>query len=210
MRLGRTSVALAATLALLVSAPVVDAVAGKGRTAGKHATEHAAKRTVKRCKRVRRHHHRVRVCHRVVVERPAHKAATPHRVATPAPIAPAAAAPAPAVPVPAATPTPAPTATPAAPAAAAVQVAAKEFALDPSRPSVAAGKVILQLVNFGEDAHDLAVLGPKGSLVVKFPETEAGGVVTRTLSLAAGRYTLFCTVAQHQAEGMQTTLDVTR
>ena len=88
-----------------------------------------------------------------------------------------------------------------------VQVVEKEFTLTPSRSSVRAGSVSLELVNFGMDTHDLVVQSTKpGSKRLKFKQLDPKGRTERTLRLTPGRYTLWCSIAGHKAKGMRTTL----
>ena len=88
-----------------------------------------------------------------------------------------------------------------------VQVVEKEFTLTPSRSSVRAGSVSLELVNFGMDTHDLVVQSTKpGSKPLKFKQLDPKGRTERTLRLTPGRYTLWCSIAGHKAKGMRTTL----
>jgi uncharacterized cupredoxin-like copper-binding protein len=88
-----------------------------------------------------------------------------------------------------------------------VQVVEKEFTLTPSRSSVRAGSVSLELINFGMDTHDLVVQSTKtGSKPIRFKQLDPKGRTERTLRLTPGRYTLWCSIAGHKAKGMRTTL----
>jgi uncharacterized cupredoxin-like copper-binding protein len=90
-----------------------------------------------------------------------------------------------------------------------VQVVAKEYTLTLSRPSVRAGSVSLELVNFGMDTHDLIVKGVKvGSKPMKFKQLDPRGRAERTLRLTPGRYLLSCSISNHKARGMHATLVV--
>ena len=90
-----------------------------------------------------------------------------------------------------------------------VQVVEKEYTLTLSRPSVRAGSVSLELVNFGMDTHDLVVKSVKaGSKPIRFKQLDPRGRGERTLKLAAGRYSLWCSLSDHKARGMRTTLVV--
>jgi hypothetical protein len=90
-----------------------------------------------------------------------------------------------------------------------VAVTATEWRLALSRPLVGAGLVTIELRNKGEDPHDLVVT-PEGAgqPVFRFPETDPGGYPAAGMQLAAGRYTLFCSLAGHAAAGMTATLRV--
>jgi plastocyanin len=88
-----------------------------------------------------------------------------------------------------------------------IQVVEKEFTLTPSRSSVRAGSVSLELINFGMDTHDLVVQSTKaGSKPLRFKQLDPKGRTERTLRLTPGRYTLWCSIAGHKAKGMRTTL----
>lgn len=90
-----------------------------------------------------------------------------------------------------------------------VQVVEKEWTLTPSRPSVRAGSVSLELVNFGMDNHDLVIKKVKaGSKPVKFKLLDPRARAERTLKLTPGKYALWCSVQGHKAKGMHATLVV--
>ncbi len=78
-----------------------------------------------------------------------------------------------------------------------------------SRPLVGEGRVTVELRNVGEDPHDLVVTPEAGGLpVLSFPETAPGTYGAKTAGLSDGRYTLFCSLADHAARGMTATLRV--
>jgi uncharacterized cupredoxin-like copper-binding protein len=91
-------------------------------------------------------------------------------------------------------------------------VYAQEWSLWPSRSSVPAGKVVVQLWNRGQDAHDLRIrrlraghmTGPTQGVKV----TLSGGLSQSTWELRPGRYVLYCSMPGHYAKGMHTTLIV--
>ncbi len=92
-----------------------------------------------------------------------------------------------------------------------VQVVEKEWTLTPSRPSVRAGSVSIELVNFGMDNHNLVVKSTKpGAKPVTFNQLDPRGRGERTLKLTPGRYQLWCSIAGHRAKGMHATLLVTK
>lgn len=97
-----------------------------------------------------------------------------------------------------------------APAPTRVQVTAKEFFYALSRHSVAAGPAIVELVNFGEDPHDLRVERVGGGRVYRTPIVQPGpsSFYDLSITLVPGRYRLWCSVANHRALGMQATLVV--
>jgi len=92
-----------------------------------------------------------------------------------------------------------------------VQVVAKEFELGPSRYTLRAGAAIVELVNFGEDEHDLALrrVAP-GARTIHVRSTLPGSVRRVQATLAPGSYVLWCTLADHRAQGMHTRLSVLR
>jgi plastocyanin len=92
-------------------------------------------------------------------------------------------------------------------------VYAQEWSLWPSRTSVPAGRVTVQLWNRGEDSHDLRIqrLGAGGSLTGPAQGvaiTRSGGVSHSTWKLKPGRYELYCSLPGHLQNGMHTTLVV--
>ncbi len=97
-----------------------------------------------------------------------------------------------------------------APPPARVQVVAREFSLTLSRQTIKAGTAIVELANFGEDAHDLRLQRVGGTKVYGWPVAESGAVEDRTLRLVPGRYRLWCSIADHRARGMAAILTVIR
>jgi plastocyanin len=81
-----------------------------------------------------------------------------------------------------------------------------------SRASVTAGSVVVQLHNQGEDDHNLRVIPTDHTgAAVDFPLTGSGKNTTKTLTLSAGSYRLFCTLTtpvNHETAGMNATLTV--
>jgi uncharacterized cupredoxin-like copper-binding protein len=96
---------------------------------------------------------------------------------------------------------------PAHAAPARVQVVEKEYFLTLSRLRVPHGTVIMQVVNFGMDNHDLVVQSKSGKSW-KFDTLSPEDHATKTLSLPAGKYTLFCSLPGHRKLGMVATLTV--
>jgi hypothetical protein len=90
-----------------------------------------------------------------------------------------------------------------------VSVAAREFSLTLSRPLVGWGSVTVELRNSGEDPHNL-VVSPDGTHtpLASFSEIGPGTYERRSVSLAPGRYQLWCSLDGHEALGMSTTLNV--
>src|SRR5262245_35252995 len=87
-------------------------------------------------------------------------------------------------------------------------VFAGEYRLDASRAQAPAGRVWIQLVNNGEDDHDLALRRADGSTVAATDVVHPHGVGELRAAVTPGRYVLVCTVADHEARGMRVTLRV--
>jgi hypothetical protein len=90
-----------------------------------------------------------------------------------------------------------------------VSAAAREFSLTLSRPLVGAGSVRVELRNNGEDPHNL-VVSPEGTHtpLASFSTLDPGLYERRTVTLAPGRYQLWCSLESHEALGMSVTLRV--
>ena len=91
-----------------------------------------------------------------------------------------------------------------------VQVSAKEFFFALSRRTVVAGPAIVELVNFGEDPHDLRMERMGGGKLWKTPLVLPGAYYDLNVTLVTGRYRLWCSVANHRQLGMETVLTVVR
>ena len=93
-----------------------------------------------------------------------------------------------------------------------VGVAQREYRLTLYRASVPRGLVELNVRNYGEDGHNLVVLSRSGKKVLaQMPEVAAGATASLRVRLRrAGRYPLVCTVDDHLARGMRTSLRVRR
>jgi hypothetical protein len=89
-----------------------------------------------------------------------------------------------------------------------VQVVATEFRYALSRPSVKAGEVIVELVNQGQDTHDLDLRRVGSTRIYRFPAVKPGQVVDREWRLRPGRYLLWCAIADHRERGMHGVLRV--
>jgi len=96
----------------------------------------------------------------------------------------------------------------AAAAPARLLVESREFNLVLSRAAVKGGDAIVQLVNRGEDPHDLRLkrVGGRGSGAVA--ETLPGEVGEWEGRLRRGRYRLWCTLEGHRSLGMRAVLRV--
>jgi plastocyanin len=89
-----------------------------------------------------------------------------------------------------------------------VQVSAKEFFYALSRHTVVAGPAIVELVNFGEDPHDLRMERMGGGRLWKTPLVFPGAYYDLNATLVPGRYRLWCSIANHRQLGMQAVLTV--
>jgi hypothetical protein len=89
-----------------------------------------------------------------------------------------------------------------------VQVVAVEYHFTLSRTTVPAGKVALQFVNDGQDEHNLNVLSGEGEVEAAFPKTVSKGIREQTMTLRKGSFTLFCSLPEHEAKGMHSSLTV--
>jgi hypothetical protein len=93
---------------------------------------------------------------------------------------------------------------------------AQEWSLWPSRGSVPAGTVLVELWNRGQDLHDTWIrrLNAAGQMVGpvagRVKVTMPGHVSSATWHLKAGHYELFCSMPGHMALGMHANLTVTR
>lgn len=117
-------------------------------------------------------------------------------------------APAPVIPAP--TPlTPAPPPPDPEPEANRLSVKAAEFYFVLSRPSVKPGEVTIELNNQGEDPHNLNLLrdGDDGEPLL-IPETDSEERSVENFDLPAGKYKLWCSLPEHEEQGMTATLQV--
>jgi uncharacterized cupredoxin-like copper-binding protein len=92
-------------------------------------------------------------------------------------------------------------------------VYAQEWSLWPSRGSLPAGRVIVQLWNRGQDAHNLRIrrLDSHGQMVgpaEAVPVTQSGKLSEARWRLGRGRYELYCSMPGHLKNGMHATLRV--
>jgi plastocyanin len=91
-------------------------------------------------------------------------------------------------------------------------VYAQEWSLWPSRSTIPAGKVVVQLWNRGQDAHDLRIRrlhdGRMRGRAQGVKVTQSGDLSHATWRLAPGRYVLYCSMPGHYRRGMHTTIVV--
>lgn len=89
-----------------------------------------------------------------------------------------------------------------------VAVTESEFKIVLATPKVAPGKVTFAVKNAGHIGHDLVVSGAGVPATAKTPLLAPGKTGTVSVTLAAGTYTLYCSVPGHRAAGMVATLTV--
>ena len=85
------------------------------------------------------------------------------------------------------------------------------YALDANEATLAAGSIRFNIYNYDQDPHTFAVADSNGqqiSSTVPVPAGHTGTPVTLTVNLPPGTYVLFCTLPQHAAAGMKTTIVV--
>jgi uncharacterized cupredoxin-like copper-binding protein len=96
----------------------------------------------------------------------------------------------------------------AKPAPARLLVEAREFNLTLSRAKLKPGTAIVQMVNRGQDPHDLAIQRIGGKRRGSIDKLRPGELGSWDGRLRRGRYKLFCTLEGHRALGMRATLRV--
>lgn len=115
---------------------------------------------------------------------------------------------------PAVTPAPAPAPPPPSgeepePEANRLSVKAAEYFYVLSQPSVRAGEVTVELNNRGEDPHNLNLREEGGAgAPFELPETESLQRSVSSFDLPAGKYRLWCSLPEHEKNGMYTELVV--
>jgi plastocyanin len=89
-----------------------------------------------------------------------------------------------------------------------LQVVAKEFSFGLSRVNLSAGPAVIELVNFGQDPHDLRVQRVGSRHIAGIGVVAPGARAELSLKLARGRYSFWCSIANHRKLGMRATLVV--
>lgn len=88
-------------------------------------------------------------------------------------------------------------------------VTAREFYYVLSRPSVKPGEVTVELNNQGEDPHNLNLrLEGDEAEPLQIPETDSLERDVESFDLPAGKYKLWCSLPEHEEQGMTATLQV--
>jgi uncharacterized cupredoxin-like copper-binding protein len=90
-----------------------------------------------------------------------------------------------------------------------LQVTALEFEYRLSRPQLRAGRwSIIELVNLGQDEHDLRLRRVGGTRTYAVKTVLPGQRRHLAAKLRVGRYHLWCSIADHRARGMRAQLRV--
>lgn len=91
-----------------------------------------------------------------------------------------------------------------------LMVQADEHSLVLSRQAMVRGPALIQVLNRGEDPHDLKLRRIGGARILSVPEIPAGGLAEAKVRLRTGRYRLWCSLPGHRALGMRANLRVRR
>jgi hypothetical protein len=92
-----------------------------------------------------------------------------------------------------------------------VGVGEREWRVALYRTRVPTGVVRLNVHNYGEDGHDLALRNRDGRVLAAVPEVSPGASDTlRVRVRRPGRYVVFCSLEGHEANGMRTRLTVVK
>jgi plastocyanin len=90
-----------------------------------------------------------------------------------------------------------------------VQVSAKEYNFTLSRPTIQAGPLVIELVNAGQDEHNLHIRPAAGGADVgAIPIVQPGHHTDMQFDLPPGSYTFYCAMPGHEALGMKATFTV--
>ena len=76
-----------------------------------------------------------------------------------------------------------------------------KYALFVAEGSAKAGEIEIEFVNPQSTPHNLAVKGPKGEVLAE-TETVTEGKSSTTVTLAPGKYVVYCTLPGHLKKGM--------
>lgn len=87
-----------------------------------------------------------------------------------------------------------------------IEVSAVEFAFSLSDTPTAAGTYTFELTNDGSMSHDLVIEGVNGAAT---DIVGPGATDSFTVTLEPGEYTMYCSVGNHRAQGMEVTFTVT-
>lgn len=93
-------------------------------------------------------------------------------------------------------------------AAGTTPIVVKDFTLEPLDVAVA-GPVSLAVTNAGPTVHNVAIRDDAGATLGTTADLREGESETLTVDLAAGTYTVFCSLPGHESLGIKGTLTVT-
>jgi hypothetical protein len=97
------------------------------------------------------------------------------------------------------------------PRATSVGVSEREWRVSLYRTRVPTGVVKLNVHNYGEDGHDLAVRNRGGKVLGTIPEVSPGeGETLRVRLRRPGRFVVFCSLEGHEEKGMKARLTVVK
>ena len=92
-----------------------------------------------------------------------------------------------------------------------VGVSEREWRVSLYRTRVPTGVLRLNVHNYGEDGHDLAIRNTSGRVLGAVPKVRPGHTDTlRVRVRKPGRYVVFCTLEGHEGMGMHARLTVTK
>lgn len=89
-----------------------------------------------------------------------------------------------------------------------LQVTALEFEYRLSRQTIVAGPALIELVNLGEDEHDLRLRRVGGTRTYALRGTQPDERGLLRARLLPGRFRLWCSLADHVSRGMRAELRV--
>ena len=87
-----------------------------------------------------------------------------------------------------------------------IAVSAIDFGYELSETGGAAGTYTFELTNDGSMGHNLVLEGVSGASTAII---NSGDTASFTVTLEPGEYTLYCSVGNHRAQGMEVTFTVT-
>jgi plastocyanin len=91
-----------------------------------------------------------------------------------------------------------------------VQIVAHDFSYSLSRVQLRSGTAVVELMNLGQDGHDLRLQRVGARHIAGTPVVSSGDRAELSLRLVPGRYRIWCSVADHRARGMTANLIVKR
>ncbi len=90
------------------------------------------------------------------------------------------------------------------------QASAREYYFVLSRQRISNGVVTVQLVNYGEDDHDLRMRRVGGVRTYRIPVTRPGAVTQARFRIYAGTFRVWCSLPGHRQAGMRGTIYAVR